>query len=75
MFRYQTRYERRTDYLCHTAKEASKRIVEDILTTAGMDYDDEEIDFSRELETQGFDDEATSPSVVRRAANIEDETF
>jgi hypothetical protein len=50
--------------------------VEDILTTAGMDYEEEEIDFSRELETQGFDlDDATSPSVVRKAANIEDETF
>ncbi|KIX05327.1 uncharacterized protein Z518_06199 [Rhinocladiella mackenziei CBS 650.93] len=57
------------------AREASKRIVEDILTNAGMDYDDGEIDFSRELETQGFDDEATSPSVVRKTTNIEDETF
>lgn len=58
-----------------TAKEASKRIVQDILTTAGMDFDDEEIDFSRELETQGFDAEPTSPSLVRRATKIEDETF
>ncbi|KAL2410948.1 hypothetical protein ABEF95_002027 [Exophiala dermatitidis] len=57
------------------AKEASKRIVQDILTTAGMDFDDEEIDFSRELETQGFDAERTSPSLVRRATKIEDETF
>ena len=43
--------------------------------TAGIDYGEEEIDFSRELETQGFDVDATSPSIVRRAANIEDETF
>ncbi|EXJ77081.1 hypothetical protein A1O3_10239 [Capronia epimyces CBS 606.96] len=57
------------------AKEASKRIVQDILTTAGMDFDDEEIDFSRELETQEFEADATSPSVVRRAVNLEDETF
>lgn len=58
------------------AKEASKRIVDDILTTAGLDFDDdEEIDFSQELETQGFDMDENSPSVVRKAANIEDETF
>ncbi|EXJ83269.1 hypothetical protein A1O1_06888 [Capronia coronata CBS 617.96] len=57
------------------AKEASQRIVRDILTTAGLDFDDEEIDFSRELETQGFDADSTSPSVVRRAVNLEDETF
>ena len=49
------------------AKEASKRIVDDILTTAGLDYDDEEIDFSQELETQGFDMDENSPSVVRKA--------
>jgi hypothetical protein len=57
------------------AKEASKRIVDDILTTAGLDYDDEEIDFSQELGTQGFDMDENSPSVVRKAVNIEDETF
>ena len=50
--------------------------MEDILTNAGVDYDDEEIDFEHEIETQGFDlEDATSPSVVRKAANIEDETF
>ncbi|KEF55162.1 uncharacterized protein A1O9_08816 [Exophiala aquamarina CBS 119918] len=58
------------------AKEASKRIVDDILTTAGLDYDDdEEIDFSQELETREFDIDENSPSVVRKATNIEDETF
>ncbi|OQU98254.1 hypothetical protein CLAIMM_04067 [Cladophialophora immunda] len=61
------------------AKEASKRIVEDILTNAGIDYGEEEINFSQELETQAFDlddgGEPTSPSVVRKAMNIEDETF
>ena len=61
------------------AKEASKRIVQDILTTAGMDpnYGDEEIDFSHELGDEDYeiDLDATSPSVVCKAANIEDETF
>ena len=57
------------------AKEASKRIVEDILTNAGLDYGEEELDFSQDLETQGFDADSTSPSVVRKAMNIEDETF
>jgi len=50
--------------------------VDDILTTAGLNNDDdEEIDFSQELETQGFDIDENSPSVVRMATNIEDETF
>ncbi|OCT48074.1 hypothetical protein CLCR_04104 [Cladophialophora carrionii] len=61
------------------AKEASKRIVEDILTNAGIDYGEEELDFSQTLETDGSDIdlgvEPTSPSVVRRAMNVEDETF
>ena len=63
------------------AKEASKRIVEDILTNAGIDYGEEELDFSEGFETEGSDVGAdrgadpTSPSVVRRAMNIEDETF
>lgn len=50
--------------------------MDDILTTAGLNNDDdEEIDFSQELETQGFDIDENSPSVVRMATNIEDETF
>jgi len=49
--------------------------VEDILTNAGMDFGEEEIDFTRELETQDFEFGAASPSVVRPSANIEDETF
>jgi len=61
------------------AKEASKKIVEDILTNAGIDYGEEELDFSHALETEEFDvdvgTERTSPSVVRRAMNTEDETF
>lgn len=59
------------------AKEASKRIVEDILTNARIDYGEEELDFSSALETEGLDADAdpTSPSVVRKAMNIEDETF
>lgn len=40
-----------------------------------MDFEDEEIDFSRELETEALDVGVASPSVVRAAANIEDETF
>jgi len=59
----------------HLAKEASQRIVDDILTRAGMDFEEEEIDFSRELETEALDVGAASPSVVRATANIEDETF
>jgi DASH complex subunit ASK1 len=61
------------------AKEASKRIVEDILTKAGLDYGEEELDFSQALEVEASDlnmgADPTSPSVVRRAMNIEDETF
>jgi DASH complex subunit ASK1 len=61
------------------AKEASKRIVEDILTNAGIDYGEEELNFSQSLETEGSEldlgADPTSPSVVRRAMNIEDETF
>ncbi|KAJ9614668.1 DASH complex subunit ask1 [Cladophialophora chaetospira] len=66
------------------AKEASQRIVQDILTNAGLDYGEEELDFSQvgEMEGEGSDidgggvgGEQTSPSVVRRAMNIEDQTF
>ncbi|KAJ5620613.1 hypothetical protein N7510_004597 [Penicillium lagena] len=46
------------------AKEASKRIVTDLLATAGAD------DFSDEL---GDDDQ--SPSVIRRMDRLEDDTF
>jgi hypothetical protein len=60
---------------CQSAKEASRRIVEDILTNAGMDFGEEEIDFTRELETQELEFGTASPSVVRPSANIEDETF
>lgn len=56
------------------AREASKRIMDDILATAGVDYD-EEIDFTQSLDTPGYDVDDNSPSVVRRATNIEDETF
>lgn len=56
------------------AREASKRIMDDILATAGVDYD-EEIDFTQSLDTLGYDVDDNSPSVVRRATNIEDETF
>ena len=48
--------------------------MDDILATAGVDYD-EEIDFTQGLESPGFDMDENSPSVVRRAINIEDETF
>ena len=56
-----------------TAKEASKRIVEDLLLTAGVGgADDDE-------STDPIDDpmmtDPTSPSVVRRAAGFEDESF
>ncbi|RVX67996.1 hypothetical protein B0A52_08406 [Exophiala mesophila] len=44
------------------AKEASKKIMDDILATAGVDYD-EEIDFTQGLESPGFDMDENSPSV------------
>lgn len=51
------------------AREASKRIVEDLLLTAGADVTDD---------IEGIDDPSVvdepSPSVVRRA-NYEDDTF
>ena len=53
--------------------------MEDILTNAGLDYGEEELDFSQAVEAEASDldmgAEPTSPSVVRRAMNIEDETF
>jgi DASH complex subunit ASK1 len=49
--------------LKYTAKEASKRIVEDLLFTAGVnDTTDDIID-------------EQSPSVIRRVERLEDETF
>ena len=53
------------------AREASKRIVEDLLLTAGADATDD---------IEGMDDdeysfEDPSPSVVRRALDVEDDTF
>lgn len=61
-----------------TAKEASKRIVEDLLLTAGVgsggdDEDDFLLDDVDEQMMMGG--EPTSPSLVRKAANIEDESF
>lgn len=52
------------------AREASKKIVDDLLLTAGADGTDE---------IEGYDDdeafETPSPSVVKRAYNVEDDTF
>jgi hypothetical protein len=69
------------------AREASKRIVEDLLQSAGVgrgydDDDDEEEDQEEDL-TDDFADprgkrlmmDDTSPSVVRKAASFEDESF
>ena len=53
-----------------TATEASKRIVEDILLTAGFGHGDD--DFTDE-HIGGVDE--TSPSVIRKAAAFEDESF
>lgn len=54
------------------AREASKRIVEDLLLTAGAEDTDE-------IEADGFvgeeGGEEPSPSVVRRAFDVEDDTF
>lgn len=51
------------------AREASKKIVDDLLLTAGADATDE-IEGDEE-----FDFEEPSPSVVRRAYDVEDDTF
>lgn len=51
------------------AREASKRIVDDLLLTAGADATDD-IEGDDDI---GFDD--PSPSVVRRAYDVEDDTF
>lgn len=55
-----------------TAKEASKRIVEDLLMTAGVGAAEDDF-------TDDFDDDRmmdpTSPSVVRKVAGFEDESF
>lgn len=45
-----------------TAKEASKRIVEDLLVTAGAD------DITDSVNEQ-------SPSLIRRAEGLDDDTF
>lgn len=53
------------------AKEASQRIVQDLLSTAGVGRHDD--DFTDEIELDlNMDD---SPSMVRQAAGLEDETF
>ena len=55
---------------CVTAKEASQRIVQELLDTARVGGHDEFTDdFDLDLK---MDD---SPSVVRQAAGLEDETF
>lgn len=51
------------------AREASKRIVEDLLMTAGADATDE-----IEGGEEGFVEEP-SPSVVRKAFDVDDDTF
>lgn len=50
--------------MCCSAKEASKRIVSDLLYTAGA------VD-----STEEFDDFDYSPSVVHHAKGAEDDTF
>ncbi|KAK1090052.1 DASH complex subunit ask1, partial [Friedmanniomyces endolithicus] len=50
------------------AREASRKIVEDLLLTAGADATDE-----IEVEEEGV--EEASPSVVRRAYDVDDDTF
>jgi hypothetical protein len=55
-----------------TAKEASKRIVEDLLMTAGVGAADDD-EFTDEIDDRMMD--PTSPSVVRKAAGFEDESF
>ncbi|KAK0266881.1 DASH complex subunit ask1 [Friedmanniomyces endolithicus] len=50
------------------AREASRKIVEDLLLTAGADATDE-------IEADGVELEEASPSVVRRAYDVDDDTF
>ncbi|CAK4033478.1 DASH complex subunit ask1 [Lecanosticta acicola] len=50
------------------AREASKKIVDDLLLTAGADATDD-----IEGESEAFDE--ASPSVIRRAYDVEDDTF
>ncbi|KAK0275952.1 DASH complex subunit ask1 [Friedmanniomyces endolithicus] len=50
------------------AREASRKIVEDLLLTAGADATDE-------IEAEGDELEEASPSVVRRAYDVDDDTF
>jgi len=50
------------------AREASRRIVEDLLLTAGADATDD-------IEAEGQGLEEASPSVVRRAFDVDDDTF
>lgn len=56
-------YVHRLIYFVFTAKEASKRIVTDLLATAGAGD-----------VTDDFGDDQ-SPSIIRRMENLEDETF
>ena len=69
-----------------TAREASKRIVEDLLMSAGLGAADEDEDDNAEDFTEDFVGgegmarrrmlmDETSPSVVRRAEAFEDESF
>jgi len=48
---------------CAIAREASKQIVNDLLLTAGGNL------------TEDFENEEDSPSVVRRAGGLADDTF
>ncbi|CRG89724.1 DASH complex subunit ASK1 [Talaromyces islandicus] len=59
------------------AKEASKRIVSDLLATAGGGDEDDDESYAQHryyYQTPGGD-EAYSPTVVRSGARIEDDTF
>jgi DASH complex subunit ASK1 len=61
-----------------TAKEASKRIVSDLLATAGGadDLTDDRFDLEGDNFAYGHEaGEEHSPTVVRGAATLEDDTF
>jgi DASH complex subunit ASK1 len=55
-----------------TAKQASKRIVEDLLMSAGVGGADED-EYTDEIDDRAMD--PASPSVVRKAVGFEDESF
>jgi len=49
--------------------------VEDLLTTAGVGEEIDDDEFEDDIDTRSFEMDDSSPSVVRKAANLDDESF